>query len=277
MNSILSTKSLTNDIVNIIDISITSSNLSIEIFTSILEKYIELHKHKFHFQQNLLSFIETTIYTIPALKIEQLSDIISAWWTNSVIIETSNADKIKEISEAFPDLKISNGEDMPEVLGSMSEVILYKSFQKNKPGTIVEDTILSQYNTETNLYEEIVDIKWNIDQLVSGTLVKWFTSIAYHTGSHIFVFQGSIEGYIKIPKEVKGFAFDSYFIPTTNIYGETNVNFDQLSLYDLQQKGLKENFSARLMAFNNFLHFQPLDISDIKDIPNWTGEYQKGD
>ena len=74
---------------------------------------------------------------------------------NKVILISSSQGKIKEFKEFVPHLEIQTGKDLPEVLGTMDEVIIYKSLLAGKD-YLVEDTIVSIDN------EEIVDIKFYI-------------------------------------------------------------------------------------------------------------------
>lgn len=120
---------------------------------------------------------------------------------------TSNAKKIEEIQRILPEVEIRNGADLPEVLSDWKTVITYKSLDSDKY-SVVEDTIMTVDG------EEIVDIKWNIDngKLKSTQKFSWRTSLAYNDGENIYIFSGVTNGIIVEPK-TEGYGFDPYLLP----------------------------------------------------------------
>ena len=66
-------------------------------------------------------------------------------------------------------------------------------------------------------------------------------------------------------RELKGFGFDNYFIPEGI----------KLSLFELDNKGLKGNFSARYKALMNLKNDKVYLIKEMKLIPDWEGNYQE--
>lgn len=195
--------------------------------------------------------------------------------SNKYILSTSNKTKIKEFKEYFPELEIINGPDIKEVLGTLDEVILYKSLSAGKD-ILVEDTVLVINN------EVKVDIKWNVDSIKEGDSLKWITSIGYNDGNQIFVSRASINGIATKSKGQKGFAFDPYFIPLEliPIYESNEIDIIEkdsltgLTLADLDKIGKKKLFSARINALINFKNKKFISVTNINDIVPWSGIYQ---
>ena len=192
---------------------------------------------------------------------EKINKLIMNWWLGNVTLVSSNKNKIEEFKKHVPELIIKSGLDRKEVFGTMNEVIIHKSKDSGE-GYLVEDTILLING------EEVVDIKWKIEELKEGDKASWIVSLGYNSGNYIYIVRGIIEGYITLKKEIKnGFGFDPYFIP---------INCkEKLSLMELDQKGMKDKYSARKIALENFKKMK-FDINPIKvsSIPNWTGKYQ---
>ncbi len=173
-----------------------------------------------------------------------------------MILKTSNAKKIKEFSEFFPDLKIEKGEDKKEVLGTIDEVITYKTLEEEK-NVLTEDTILLVNG------KEIVDIKWKIKSVEEGDKLTWITSIGYHDGETVFVSRGIING-IAGPVGEKIKDFDPYFFPEGS----------ELSLEQLAEIGRKSEYSARIKALQNIKAGNFLIKRKISEIEPWNGQYQ---
>jgi inosine/xanthosine triphosphate pyrophosphatase family protein len=191
------------------------------------------------------------------------------------ILSTSNENKIKEFKEYFPEIEVVNGPDLKEVLGTLDEVILYKSLEAGK-NILVEDTVLV-------INDEIkVDIKWNVDSIKEGDSLNWITSIGYNDGTNIYVSRASIKGIATKSKANKGFAFDPFFIPLELIpiyehNGKDIIAEDSLTgltLADLDKIGMKKFFSARINALINFKNKKFISVTNINDIIPWTGTYQ---
>ena len=174
---------------------------------------------------------------------------------------SSSKNKIKEFKHLVElllfNLKVALGKDLPEIEGSMDEVILYKSLDAGK-GYLVEDTILIIDG------QEVVDIRWNQeDKLKENQKAQWAVSIGYNDGVSIKVFRGIIEGIIVNPIGV-GYGFDPYFLP----------NNSELSLAQLDERGLKDDFSSRKLALEKVKGNNYLFERKISSIPKWEGEYQ---
>lgn len=185
-------------------------------------------------------------------------------------ITTSNKNKIKEIKAFMPEIEIVSGEDIKEVQGTIEEVIVYKAISAGKD-FIVEDTILKING------EEVVDIRWKVDELKEGDIVEWITSLGYNDGEKIHVYEGKIEGYITTGKNLEGFAFDPYFIPK-ELYNlkEDDDNFllNNKTLTELTELGLKHLYSARINALTQLKEKNIKNTFNINEIPVWTGSYQ---
>lgn len=175
-----------------------------------------------------------------------------------MILQTSNKDKIREFKRIFGnELEIQNGYDIKEVMGSMDEVILYKSLDAGK-NIIVEDTILTIDG------KEVVDIRWNQeDKLKNAKKAQWIVSLAYNDGNTISVYRGIVNGIIVEPS-INGFGFDPYFLPDGS----------DITLSQLDKEGKKDLFSARVKALLNLKNDKAEFRKEIKDIPIWNGQYQ---
>jgi inosine/xanthosine triphosphate pyrophosphatase family protein len=178
-----------------------------------------------------------------------------------MILVSSNLTKIAEFKNYLGDtLQIQSGKDLPEVLGTIDEVITYKSLDAGD-GYIVEDTILIING------EEVVDIRWKIDSLQEGDEATWITSLGYNKNGVITVYRGYQKGVLTKSHGTDGFAFDPYFIPI-ELIGSSN----ELTLTELGEN--KSKYSSRVFALQNLSHnFESFKI-EIKDIPIWTGNYQ---
>jgi len=184
-------------------------------------------------------------------------------------ILTSNKVKIEEIKRIVGDkIEFGEGKDLPEVDGNIDQVILYKSLEAGKD-IVVEDTILALIDEDGNIIKEIVDIKWKINELKEGQRVKWITSLGYNDGKNIKVYRGFINGVITKEHGDEGFAFDPYFIPSI-LLKSNNVK----TLYELNEEGKKDDFSARKNALINLMNKEEIYSTKISEIPKWNGRYQ---
>ena len=174
---------------------------------------------------------------------------------------SSNENKIKEFKRILgKSLEIGKGKDLPEVLGNMDEVILYKSLLSGKD-TIVEDTILKIDGVE------VVDIRYNQeDKLKNAKVATWIVSLGYNDGENIYIYRGTINGIIvENINNTPCFGFDGNFLPDGS----------DITLAELEIKGNKDKFSARVISLKNLLNKKYLSKTNIKDIEKWTGKYQK--
>lgn len=155
-------------------------------------------------------------------------------------------------------LLVEIGPDIPEIDGSIDEVIIYKSLDSGK-GTIVEDTILVVDN------EPIIDIKWKVELLPSNTTGTWITSLGYNDGTDIRVYRGSVNGTIIKPRGT-GNGFDPYFIPEGS----------ELTLGELKSLSTTEVvfWSARERAIWDLSQGNHIFTVPISSIQPWKGRYQ---
>jgi len=172
---------------------------------------------------------------------------------------SSNDKKIAEFRRFGLDLKIKKGIDLKEVKGTSEQVIVYKSLAAGKD-TVVEDTILIIDG------EEVVDIRWKIDQLTTAENCQWVVTLGHNDGEMIHIYRGIIDGKLVKPDQpiTNAFGFDPFFVP----------NGSYRTLYDLEKIGKKDDFSARHIATKQLTLKQPTFSQRIKDIPAWTGDYQ---
>jgi hypothetical protein len=138
-------------------------------------------------------------------------------------------------------------------MGTKDDVIIYKSLDAGK-NIIVEDTILIVNN------EEIVDIRWRVDELKIGDKATWVVSLGYNDGENVYVFRGSVNG--RISSSTMGYGFGSKFFPDGM---DKPIDFIENDIY---------YYSARKIAIDNFKNNRPLYVVKIDDIPAWTGKYQ---
>lgn len=182
---------------------------------------------------------------------------------NSYILVTSNEQKLKEFqSFGLNNLKIEKGRDLSEVESDAMTVIIYKSLEAGL-NRIVEDTSLHVDGAEVG-----TNIRWLTDSISSykGVKATWEVLLGVNNGETITIYQGLINGEITDKyKEPIGFGFDCYFVPEDST--ET--------LYDLETKGEKDNYSARKNAIMSFLNDESIHQVNIKDIPQWNGKMQE--
>lgn len=172
-------------------------------------------------------------------------------------IVTSNPKKLKEYNDFGLDITAEVGKDLPEVDGSIDDVIVYKSLDAgiNK---IVEDTVLIVDG------EEIVDIRWKIKEMNQDASARWVVSLGLNDGEVIKVYRGIIEGKLVKTDDITGFGFDEYFIPDGSEY----------TLGQLDRMGKKPLFSARRLVCENLLNDNFDFFIKISKISDWKGNYQ---
>lgn len=185
-----------------------------------------------------------------------------------ITLSTSNKNKIEEFKKFGLSFDIVQGLDLKEVAGTTRDVILHKALDAGE-NILVEDTVLTING------EEIVDIRWRIEELakLKNPDIKWTTSLAVLDGDHVYIYVGVIDcalvpnaDTITIPED--SFGFDGYLVPAPNgfEYPET--------FHELKLKGEKDRFSPRKFATENLLNKIPSEIVDVDTIQEWTGEYQ---
>lgn len=187
---------------------------------------------------------------------------------------SSNVDKIKEFKEILGDfIVIEKGKDIKEIQGNIDDVITYKSLDAGKD-YIVEDTVLVILDKNLNHKKEIVDIRWKIDELKEGQVVKAVTSLGYNNGIYIYIFRGEQVGVItKKRKDVFGFGFDPYFVPI-ELYNYLDDPYKPVTLAELKNIDLKNKYSSRYKCLINFKKVKYIFKVLIKDIPKYKGKYQ---
>jgi inosine/xanthosine triphosphate pyrophosphatase family protein len=180
---------------------------------------------------------------------------------------TSNEFKLREFKRFGLDLSIEKGLDLKEVDGTSEEVVIYKALEAGE-GKLVEDTILMIDG------KEVVDIRNKIDEMseFEESDAQWIVSLALLQDGKVHIASASVKGVIRasLINPEDSFGFDAYFQP--------NDCKDNLSLYQLELAGEKDNYSARKKAINGFLNQSDLfKVIEEKDISKWTGSYQKID
>lgn len=171
---------------------------------------------------------------------------------------TSNTQKIKEYEELG--IEVQQGPDIKEVNGTIDEVIIYKILAVG-PFILIEDTVLEVGG------EAIVDAKYKLKDVPLSQNAAWITSLGYHDNCKIYVYRGIVKGAIVPPVVELGRSFEPCFIPI-------GAN---ITLHELKQKGLKQQFSARKLAIDAYRNNQPLFSKVITEIPLWEGDFQNRD
>lgn len=173
-------------------------------------------------------------------------------------ILTSSTHKMKEYKEFGIDAK--QGSDIVEVLGTIDEVITYKILAAG-PFILVEDTVLEVGG------QVIVDAKYKLKQVPVHNDATWITSLGYHDNTNLYVYRGIVKGHTVPPVAEHESSFEPCFMP----------NGAGMTLYELKQKGLKQQFSARRLAIEAYRSKQPLFAKQVLHIPAWKGTYQARD
>ena len=184
-----------------------------------------------------------------------------------VKLVSSNENKLTEFRRfGLPDIEIEKGKDLKEVNADPQTVILYKALEA---GThcMVEDTSLHIEGEEVG-----VNIRWLLDNLpaFNGRKAVWQVLLGYNNGVEIEIYEGFVSGRItdRFAENPQGFGFDCYFIPV-------GIDPDQtLTLFELEQIGLKDTHSARKHAVRQFLANKAEVKKDIQSISIWEGKYQ---
>lgn len=186
----------------------------------------------------------------------------------NIILCSSNENKISEFKSFGLDFEVKESEDLKEVQSDPITVATYKAIEAGE-GKLIEDTVLLIND------EEIVDIKWKIDELKSmkNPDIKWVTTLAILDQDFIYIYQGSIEcdlvpniENIKIPAD--SFGFDAYLVPSPN-----GINIP-LSFHELKKIGKKDDFSPRKFAVECLLNDVFYEKISVDKVPEWTGSYQ---
>ena len=186
----------------------------------------------------------------------------SAQHLEGLSLASSNKTKIAEYTRLSQGLiPVITGTDLKEIFGTPDQIALYKALEGGE-GLIVEDSILVVDD------EPVIDIKWRLKDLMerakheTATLI-WEVRLAYVKDGIVRVFKGTLEGRLR-PWDVAGSGYDPIF----NVYGVGQ------SLAQLENRGLKDQYSARARAFAALLANEPHLVVQSSDLPAWTGPFQ---
>lgn len=177
-------------------------------------------------------------------------------------LSTSNAQKIRDYkSLGLQDIEIIEGKDLKEVHADSSTVALYKAIEAGT-NILVEDSILVING------EEIVDIRWKLDEIATfdNPKIQWIVNLSILDNGFIYIYQG-ISHCDLVQSDMDPFgphAFDPFLRPKDT----------HLSFYDLDMKGRKADHSPRTYAVNNLLNGDFLKKVALANVPEWTGDYQ---
>jgi len=179
-----------------------------------------------------------------------------------MVLKTSNPYKIKEFTRLLCDTEITieKGTDIKEVLADKDTVVLYKAMAAGE-NVLVEDSVLT-----INGKEE-VEIRWKWQDLKTGSHIIWTISIAIMLNDTIKVYRGEVEAIVDRSLGMDGEAFEPFIVPLKN-------NPNKLSYVELGKIINKDTIDPRAMAVQNLLKDNYVLKKDIKDLPNWRGEYQ---
>ncbi len=176
-----------------------------------------------------------------------------------MILRTSNKFKKLDYEKMnIPNLTIMEGEDNPEVSGTIEEVIIYKTLI-GKPNELVEDTTIKLDEIEH------IDIKHTLNKLPQKKNLFLYISIGYNKDETIEVFQGITEGYL-INTDNLGptdkYDINDYFIPKG--YDKPLSKIEEFS-----------TVSPRARAIKKLKDKKPDFIIDKSNIKEWKGEWQE--
>lgn len=174
---------------------------------------------------------------------------------------SSNENKLIEFRRfGLDNIEIEKGRDIDEVQAEPETVILYKAIAAGK-NRIVEDTSLVVEGEDVG-----VNVRWMLKYLraLAGRKATWRVFLGLNDGKFVHLCKADIEGVLVEAEELSGFGFDSIFKPDGSEY----------TLYELEQKGQKDDFSARKRAVKELLANNTVYSVSIKDVPEWNGLYQ---
>lgn len=177
---------------------------------------------------------------------------------------SSNLKKLAEFRRFGLDIEIEPGRDLREVRSDDPVLVaIHKAIEAGE-GYIVEDTTLMVEGAGSG-----VEIRWQLDGLndLAGSRCDWRVIMAAVVGNEVRVAEGSVLGTIRALEEAPddAFAFDPWVCP---------LLAGGRSLYDLEQDGLKDRYSARRMAVAAWLRGEYSRCVPLSHIQPWDGEYQ---
>ena len=175
---------------------------------------------------------------------------------------SSNKTKLAEYTRLSQgQIPVKMGPDLKEIFGTPDEIALYKALEAGE-GLVVEDSILVVDD------QPMIDIKWRLKELKiraesDPAKVVWETRLSLVKEGVVHVFLGTLEGRLR-PFDVAGSGYDPIF----NVVGVGQ------SLARLENRGLKDQYSARARAFKALLANEPYLSLPASELPAWAGAYQ---
>lgn len=179
-----------------------------------------------------------------------------------LILVSSNPKKLAEFQSFGLHFDIERGADLREVDADPETVTLYKA-KAAGDGRIIEDTSLDVDGADLG-----TNIRWLLETLPQhvGKPALWRVMLGVNRAGRIEIYEGLIRGKIvqrDWPEDF--FGFDPLFQPEGS----------DMTLHELAAAGRKDEFSARLQAAKKFRLGQFKSLTLIKDVPEWTGAWQK--
>lgn len=195
---------------------------------------------------------------------------------SQITLQTSNPFKIQEFNDMGLNIGIKEGEDIKEI--ATDDYHLIAAYKAKEAGelVIVEDSIL--------IVEDQVffDIKYKLKEIIKNIdffkekKATWVTTLAFMFNEKIYIFSGYVYGNLnevyKCKDNYNVFAFDTIFY--------TKHNNKMVSLQELKEKGLKDEYSARVLGVKKMISFLNSENEQFCDriyeanIKKWEGDYQ---
>jgi XTP/dITP diphosphohydrolase len=181
-------------------------------------------------------------------------------------LRTSNSKKLAEFQRFGLAVRAEAGADLPEVVGTPEEVVIYKALAAG-PGVLVEDTSL-----DVEGFDAGVNVRWLLDTVTAQLQASpspvepkavWRVMLAFHQDDAMYISRAEVPGRMIANPRGAGFSFDAYFVPD---------GYEQ-TLGEMDAAGTKDLVSARKTALTNLLAGRCKCLR-VEDIPPWTGQYQ---
>lgn len=174
---------------------------------------------------------------------------------------TSNPKKIHEFKRLGLDADMAGpSADLREPLSDPYFVCAHKAWASGA-GALCEDTRLDVDGADIGILA-----RFSMDKLseLEGQGAQFACCLALHTGTEVWVWEGSVDGRIGQPRS-GGFGFDPFFYP----HGAHG-----LCLGELDQAGRKDEFSARARACLAYLNEPPISKFNLADLEAFQGPWQ---
>lgn len=177
---------------------------------------------------------------------------------------SSNKNKLKELTRfGIAGLTLEEGVDLREVDGTAFEVIVYKAAEAGA-NRIVEDSSLFVNDSDIG-----TNIKFHMKELENhiGKEAEFLVLIGVNDGESVKVYEGSLKGHITPSQPTNGeevFGFDNNFTPVGS----------ELNLHQLNQQGLKDQYSPRFLAVKAMLAQEAIYGTQLYALEPWSGGYQ---